>query len=362
MEIKQQLISYIAPGSPATRRPASGPLPFLRPEIGFTPKWYRAARGIDFGEKWHTDPDYRRQSRIEMYQELSERFPGTMIGRINENVTDILTGTYGASAIAAIYGIPIRYENNQWPASEHHYLSNKEIQNLVPPDLNNNLFFQSLMDQVDWIGLHEGIIAGYMNWQGVLNNAQRLRGQDLFIDMYIAPEITRHLLDCVCTTMIEAAKMLHHKKKKYENELSFFTVSNCLVKMIDPELYEEFLLPFDQKISNAFDLIGIHNCSWSATPYLDHYSKISGVAYIDMGMDSDLGKTRKLFPDTRRAIMYKPMDLAGKTLNEIRCDLRQIAEYYGPCDIVAADIECGIPDKTVIDFIELCHRISEEFK
>jgi hypothetical protein len=48
MEIKPQLITYIAPGVSATRRPASGYLTFLRPEIGFIPKWYRAAFGIDF--------------------------------------------------------------------------------------------------------------------------------------------------------------------------------------------------------------------------------------------------------------------------------------------------------------------------
>lgn len=70
MVIKQQLISYIAPAAPATRRPASGNLPFLRPEIGFTPKWYRAALGIDFGRKWHIDPIYRRQYRIKLYQEF----------------------------------------------------------------------------------------------------------------------------------------------------------------------------------------------------------------------------------------------------------------------------------------------------
>ena len=36
----KQLISYIAPGAPATRRPETAELPFLRPEIGFTPRWY----------------------------------------------------------------------------------------------------------------------------------------------------------------------------------------------------------------------------------------------------------------------------------------------------------------------------------
>ncbi|MDP3002939.1 MAG: uroporphyrinogen decarboxylase family protein [Bacteroidales bacterium] len=362
MEIKQQLISYIAPGAPATRRPASGYLPFLRPEIGFTPKWYRSVLGIDFGEQWHTDPNYRRQTRIEMYIELNKRFSETPIGYVGENTIDLLTGTYGASAIAAIYGIPIRYNEEQWPTSEHQYLSKDELENLTPPDLDQNAFFLSFMEQVAWIGEHEGKIAGYMNWQGVLNNAQRLRGQDIFMDMYMVPERTKHLLDCVCTTMIEAAERLQQEQKRYDDTLSFFTVSNCLVNMVNPGLYEEFLLPFDQKIAAAFEVIGIHNCAWSATPYLEHYAKVPGVAYIDMGIDSDLEKARTLFPEPRRAIMYTPMDVANKTISQIWTDLEQIAQNYGPCDIVAADIEAGTPDSRVTDFIKLCDQISGKFQ
>ena len=358
----RQLISYIAPGAPATRRPATGILPFLRPEIGFTPKWYREALGIDFGEKWHTNPEYRRQSRIDMAAELDRRFPGTQIGHNGENVTDLLTGTYGASAIAAIYGVPIRYDDEQWPTSEHRYFTDDEVDNLTPPDLDQNAFFQKLTEQLDWIGENEGEIYGFMNWQGILNNAQRLRGQEIFMDLFIAPERAKHLFDCVCTTMIEAAKRLHQKQEKYGAVLSFFTVSNCLVNMVDPELYEEFLLPFDQKIADSFDAIGIHNCAWSASPYLDHYAKIPKLAYIDMGIGSDLEKSRTLFPDTRRAIMYTPMDVANKSMEEIGADLEQIAGTYGPCDIVAADIESGTPDSKVLAFINFCTTISDKFQ
>lgn len=178
----------------------------------------------------------------------------------------------------------------------------------------------------------------------------------------MAPERTKHLLDCVCTTMIEAAKKLQQKQQFYDDAISFFTVSNCLVNMVDPDLYEKFLLPFDQKIADSFDVIGIHNCAWSASPYLDHYAKIPGVAYLDMGIDSDLEKTRTLFHDTRRAIMYTPMDLANKSHIEIRSDLEYIAKDYGPCDIVAADIESGTSDSKVQDFIELCDQISGKFQ
>lgn len=358
-----QLISYIAPGAPATRRPASGTLQFLRPEIGFTPKWYRTGLGIDFGEKWHTNLEYRRETRLLMYEELEMRFPKMGIGRIDRETVDLLTGTFGASAIAAIYGIPIRYNEEQWPTSEHQYLSDDELETLAAPDLEQNKFFQSLMKQVEMIGNQEGKIVGYMNWQGVLNNAQRLRGQDIFMDLFLEPERTKNLLECVCSTMIDAAKRLQQKQKEFDPDaLSFFTVSNCLVNMVDPDLYEQFFLPLDQKIAESFDAIGIHNCAWSATPYLNHYAKVPKVAYLDMGIDSDLAKTRHLFPETRRSIMYTPMDVANKTPNEIKADLELIALNYGPCDIVAADIEAGTPDRKVHEFIALCQQISEKYK
>jgi len=64
-----QLISYIAPGAPATRKPATGAEAFVRPEIGFTPRWYRRALGIDFSQRWHEDVDYRLRCREEMADE-----------------------------------------------------------------------------------------------------------------------------------------------------------------------------------------------------------------------------------------------------------------------------------------------------
>lgn len=65
-----QLVSYIAPGAPATRRPAAGNEPFLRPEIGFTPAWYRQYLDLSFGKRFHNDPVYRRECVGKMRAEL----------------------------------------------------------------------------------------------------------------------------------------------------------------------------------------------------------------------------------------------------------------------------------------------------
>ncbi len=359
----QQLISYIALGTPATRRTATENLPYLRPEIGFTPRWYHHALGIDFGEKWHNDPVYRRQTILAMRQEIDRRFPGNQIGRMDNNgqSMDLLTGVFGACTIAAMFGVPIRYDKVQWPTSEHFQLSDEEMVRLEPVDPKTNPFFLSLMEQVGWIAGNERKVVGFVNWQGVLNNAQRLRGQQLFLDMLVDPKLVMNLLECVTTTMIDAAKMLQGRQRESGVSYSFFTVSNCLVNMIQPELYQEFILPFDLRIANEFDAIGIHNCAWDASPYLDNYASVPKVGYIDMGIGSDLSRARKLFPESRRSLMYTPMDLVNKSIAEVRNDLKNIAANYGPCDIVAADIEDGTPDERVIEFIELCAQMSEQF-
>jgi len=358
----QQLISYIALAAPATRRPAPKDLPFLRPEIGFTPKWYHQALGIDFGVRYHTDPAYRKKGMLQMREEVDRRFPFNRIGKMEEDsVLDLLTGVYGACTIAAMYGVPIRFDDEQWPRSEHFVLSDEAMRQLKPIVPETNPFFQTILEQVDIIASIEGEVTGFINWQGVLNNAHRLRGQQLFMDMLIDPEMTLNFLECITSTMIDSARMLQEYQKRTGFKYSFFTVSNCLVNMIQPELYQEYILPFDKKISEAFDSIGIHNCAWDASPYLIDYASVPKVGYLDMGLASDLVRARSLFPGSRRSLMYTPMDLANKSMEEIQRDLEFIAVNYGPCDIVAADIEAGTPDKRVQKFLQICDELSKNF-
>jgi hypothetical protein len=59
--------------------------------------------------------------------------------------------------------------------------------------------------------------------------------------------------------------------------------------------------------------------------------------------------------------MYTPMDVANKTSEQIKNDMELIAKKYGPCDIVAADIEHGTPDEKVLELIKICNDISENY-
>lgn len=352
----RQLLSYIAPGAPATRRPARGDEPYLRLELGFTPKWYREAAGVDFGTAWHQNPSVRRAALAAMRETLDRRFPGANIG--TGEGPDLLTGVHGACTVAAIYGLPVIYAPDQWPTCAGPYLDDAAADRLEPPDLDRNPFLQQLLAQVDEIAALGESVRGYINWQGVLNNAHRLRGESLFLDLMTAPDRCRHLFDCVCETMLDAARRLHARQRAHAVEVGFFTISNCLVNLVSPEIYREQLLPFDQRLAEAFGCIGVHNCAWNANPYLDAYAEIPKVAYIDMGLESDLCRARAMFPRARRALMYTPTDLAGKPWPEIRADFERIAADYGPCDLVAADIEAGTPDDRIARVQDLCQELS----
>jgi hypothetical protein len=294
-----------------------------------------------------------------MRAELRRRFAGTRIGGIDraDEPLDLLTGAYGACLVAAIYGVPLVYAADNWPNCAHQYLSDEQVAALQPPDLDHNEAFQELLGQLDWITAQEGRVEGFINWQGLLNNAHRLRGEALFADLLERPELCRHLFECLCVTMIDGIRKLHEGQGRSGVELRFVTVSNCLVNLISPRTYRELLLPFDQRLAEVYGVIGIHNCAWNATPYLKAYAEVPGVAYVDMGIGSDLTQAKRLFPVARRAIMYTPMDLANKSSADLGADLRRIGQECGPADVVCADIEAGTPDSRVLELVALCNRV-----
>lgn len=360
-----QLISYIAHAAPATRRPGAGNEPYLRPEIGFVPRWYAQALDIDFGQRWHTDPQYRRDTIVVMADETRRRFGRhAAIGESQmreDGVLDVLTGTFGTLLVAGIYGAPVCYRSDDWPSTApRQLLSDQQAFSLEPPSLDDSPFWNAFMAQVDWIAAEYGRVEGFMNWQGALNSAYRLRGQQIFADMLEAPKRARHVLECVTQTMIEGMQRLYARQRQTGVEVSHCTVSNCLVNMISPRQYEEFLLPLDRQIAESFSMIGVHNCAWNADPYVELYRRLPGVAYIDMGMSSDLAKARVVFPQARRAVMYPPTDVQSNTTEAIAGDLDRVARDYGPCDVVFADITDETPDRRVHELIDICWRLSEE--
>jgi len=357
-----QLRYYIALGAPPTRTPADGTEPFMRAEAGFNPSWFHKHCGIDFSQRWHQDAGYRFESLEKMRQEVHRRFPGYNIGGAEEDTPpDLLTGLYGIAVVPALFGQPITYFPDKWPQPAGRPLTDEQADALQPPDLENSEFFQGILDQIETIRRLAGTARGYLNWQGVLNVAFRLRGQAIFTDLFDAPARAHHIFECVADTIIDGLKRLHEAQKQAGVDEDFATISNCVVNMISPQQYHEHVLPYDLKIRAAFDRFGIHNCAWVVDPYMDSYATVSRLGYIDMGITSDLQKAKSLFPLTRRNVLYTAMDLANKTERQIEADFEKIAAELAPCDVGLPDIDIDVPDERVVFAMALCRRLSDKY-
>lgn len=358
----EKLKYYIALGAPPIRTPATGDEPFMRPEVGFNPSWFHKFCDIDFSQKWHTDIEYRLTSHETMRAEIKKRFPGYNIGEVLENKPyDLLTGIFGIGIIDSIFGRSLQYHEDKWPVPIGQTLSDEDILSLKVPDLSNNRFFMNVLDQIDEIYKYTGSVRGFLNWQGNLNTAFRFRGESIFLDLNNNPEIVNKLLDVISDTYLQGVKLLYLKQKEYGTEYDFATIANCTVNMVGPKLYESHLLKYDQKISKAFPIIGVHNCAWTVTPYLELYSQIPNVAYIDMGIKSDLKKARDIFANARRNCLYTSIDLKNKSHEEIRKDFEFIAENLAPCDVGMPDIEYDVPDEKIMFACDRCKELSDKF-
>jgi hypothetical protein len=351
-----QQISYIAPAAPARRRAATADLPAVRPEFGFTPRWYAEQLHATFSSRWHLDPEYRRSMILQMRKLLRQKFPGCNIGASEEpdQPLDLLTGVYGGCIVPALYGLPIVYDQDQWPNCQSNYRTLAELEHMQMISVMDTPIVENLLEQMEWISRAEGMIVGHLNWQGVLNNGQRLLGPDLFLDMLTHQEHCRTIFSHICQTMTDAAMAIEQKQMQSGFDIDFFTVSNCSVNLVSPALYEELLLPFDQQYADAFPSLAIHNCAWKADPYFRAYSKIKNVGYIDMGIESDMARAKELFPSARRAVMYTPMDFQNKSLAMIKADLGIVAEQLAPCDIIFADLDVGVDETKIKQIFAWC--------
>ncbi len=354
-----QLRNHIPISGPARREPADGTESPMRVSLGFEPKWYAQRCGVDFSTRWHTDPVYRHETIIAMKAELQRAFPSVTYWDVTRaDDTWTISGVYGSYFVPQVFGCELAYAPDRWPAIAHRPdLSLGELARLKRDDLLNAPVVVELDRQMAVIEQQGGKIHGYLNWQGVLNNAFNISGQDIFTAMLEMPELAHRFLALVTEVMIALAKKVQERQRHSGFYVDQLDVSNCVMNMISPRMYREFIYPYDKRIAEQFAYFGVHTCNWNATPYLAILHALPKMGYLDMGLSTDLPRARTLFPEARRAVMYSPVTLQDAPLAEIANDMRRIRDELSPCDIVMADIQWTTPDARVNALLDICRAL-----
>jgi hypothetical protein len=357
-----QLRNHIPISAPARREPADGRESAMRVSLGFEPAWFHQRCGVDFTERWHTDPYYRYDTLARMKQELCRAFPSVTYWDLNcKDDLWTLSGCYGAYVIPRVFGCALQYAPGRWPVIvARTALSLEELAKLDVGSLLAGPFVEELFQQMDVIESAGGKIRGYLNWQGVLNNAFHVHGQAIFLAMTDQPDLVHRFFSLLCDVMIVLAQRVQERQRRSGFHINQLDVSNCVMNMISPRAYREFVFPYDKRIAESFARFGVHTCNWNVTPYLEELRRLPKVGYLDMGMMSDMKKARALFPEARRAVMYSPVKLQDAPVEEIRKDMERIYQELSPCDVVMADIQATTPDARVNELLQICRTLEEQ--
>ena len=333
----------------------------MRVSLGFEPAWYHQRCGVDFSKQWHNDPRIRHDALVAMKTELCRAFPTVSYWNLDHR-DDLwtLSGAYGAFVIPAVFGCTLRYWNDRWPLIETRPESSlQELAELAPDDLLSGPVVRQIFEQMEIIESEWGRIHGYLNWQGVLNNAFNVYGQAVFEEMMDRPELVHQFFSLITDVMIGLAQRVQKRQRQSDFYHNHLCVSNCVMNMLSPRAYREFLFPYDKRIAESFERFGVHTCNWDVTPYLSELRQLPRVGYLDMGMMSDMRKVREVFPEVRRAVLYSPVKLNDAPLDEIQADLLRIYQELSPCDVVLADIQSCTPDARIHDVLRICHCLEE---
>ena len=361
--IELKLRNHIPISGPARREIADGTESDMRVSLGFEPGWFHKRCEVDFLDKWHQDPFLRYGSLVKMKRELCRSFPSVSYWK--EDYTEDLatiSGCYGAYVIPRLFGFPLVYEKDRWPEIDRNKekLSVKEIEELNIDNILSSPFVEEIFHQMDIIEAEWGKIHGYLNWQGVLNNAFHLRGENIFTDFYDRPVLVHYFFSIICEVMIRLARKVQKRQRKSGFYINHFCVSNCTINMVSPQIYREFLFDYDKKIAENFERFGVHTCNWDITPYLREIVKLPKIGYIDMGMNSDLKKVKTLLPEARRAVIYSPVRLLEVSLEGLREDMRRIYNELSPCDVVMADIPYNADDQRIKELLSICRELESK--
>jgi hypothetical protein len=354
-----QLRNHIPISGPANREPADGSESALRVSLGFEPAWFHRRCGVDFSERWHRDPRYRRGTLRVMKAELHRAFPA--VAAWDPRRTDdlaTLSGAYGAMLVPHLFGLPLRYAPDRWPVlPEEGRLSVEAIERLDVETVLAGPAVEELFAQMQDIAAEWGAVHGYLNWQGVLNNAFHLRGPDLFLDLHDRPAFVHRFLALVAEVMLRLAGEVQRRQRVSGFPIDQMSVSNCVMNLVSPMAYEQFVLPHDRRLAQGFARFGVHTCNWDVTPYIGALRRLPKLGYLDMGLASDLERVREAFPLARRAVLLSPVALQDAPLEEIRRDLARVRRELAPCDVVLADVQASTPDGRVRDVLEICVRL-----
>ena len=324
--------------------------PYPQMMVTFSPAWWHAHYGLDFGEAVWTDPIARTERDRELRRLLWERFGEVGLGEENPEPKPNVEA-YGHRFMAALWGCEVRYLADQAPAAVALPGAEERMRELRVPDLEASPVIQRALSEARLLEERYGRCDGWINAGGPLNNAVSVLGAAILSACLEEPELARR----VNLQMAQAILGVFYRLSVPVNGLQPAVpwpgggVGNCPVCMISPRTYAEAVLPADLWFREHFLDFGIHHCG-VFTAYIEVYKALRPNG-LDMGWGTDWRAVREAYPSLPLSLEIQDSAILGKTPAELDEMVAGMAEAAAPLELISrmwvAEAAPETPDETV---------------
>ena len=334
--------------------------------VGFYPDWFWSHYAISFDRKYYFDPETRVEARMEMDKRLHERFGDVGLGDPNPKPTPIVTA--GMITLPAVFGCEIVYQDDAIPWAVPLNLSEDEVRKLEVPDLLSSWPMTEWIKQIDYLKRKYGQVKGDINTTGIQNLALKIRGDELYIDYFENPDLCHHLLR-ICTECVKQLFEFNYKATGTGAvdvtpmaDPKIAVIPNCTEEQISNNIYETFLLQYDNAVADAVREhgFGIHHCG-SVNEVLEGYSKVRHLKFIEIGFGSDVKRCREaLGADVAVNARISPVLMKNGTPEEVAAEVKKLIEEGAPLENYSIDtvgLTHGTPDENV----KIARRTAAEY-
>ena len=139
-----------------------------------------------------------------------------------------------------------------------------------------------------------------------------------------------------------------------------YLTSNCSVEMVSQRVYEDFLLPYDIQLAQAFAPFGVHHCGATMEHVVKGYAKLPNLTFAEVGAGSDIAAVRAALPGMFLNLRYSPVQLRTVPEDALHTQLQGMVEAAGGrgCSVSCVGIDSEVSVETVCAFLRAAKTLS----